>query len=344
MSLFNIEPVFVPDKGILEKKLEEHKNFFEDAVHSEIVKIERINRGQGINYKIYCVGKQKPQFLLKILSIKGYPDIEQLTSCYTLLDKVKVSHPEIVYYDSSNSFSPYGFILQRWIDGIDAAEKYEKLPNHYGWVEDHVTIFKKIHAIKFKRYGALNAKLNFASITEYYANIYAVVANSFGTILKGTYSIHDLENSRIISKGFLDETLEKIINLVSLLNYNAAPVLVYGDMLPTNLIYTSDNNKILIDWDEARASWPIYEVARCLYYVKSPGILAKFVESYSDETMSSAVVNIGIRLEHSRQLLRQLFMLGFSDSPKADLKKLSLSFENKILNLIDLSKPLKYWA
>lgn len=111
------------------------------------------------------------------------------------------------------------------------------------------------------------------------------------------------------------------------------PIVVHGDPLPANVIL-QDDSWVLIHWDEARASWWPYELARLSYYETDPRVLDVFMECCPQRSLRRADVVRIVAIEHARQRLRQLFQLGFSDAPLPQLVERAVPHVRRIERLL----------
>ncbi|MCK4870915.1 MAG: aminoglycoside phosphotransferase family protein [Gammaproteobacteria bacterium] len=320
MSLFKILPRYVPDEEELNLRLSNFKQYLQDKLNSAISCFSRISKGQGINFRIYTTDSMQPKYLLRIIVIKGYPSIEVLKYCYTMLDNIGVSHPNMIDIDDSDKNFPYGYILQDWIEGEDAADKFDIEENVSEWVVDFAQILREIHKMEAPYFGDLLGNYKYQTIVEFYDDLFNVIPQTFGDILSGDSPVIAIEDAGIVPVHYFAMLKEQIHALVSSISYKAKPVLVYGDMLPMNLIYTPQGERRLIDFDEVRFSWSIYELARCLFYVPCPNVYDEYRREYSEDAINEIDYRKGIVLEHVRQLLRQIYSLGFLDKNKIRLQ------------------------
>ena len=129
--------------------------------------------------------------------------------------------------------------------------------------------------------------------------------------------------------------MERVSELARSIEAEPQPILIHGDMLPTNLIYAPDGN-LAIDWDECRANWWVYEVARTLYYYPDdqPEILNRFLAAYGDDSCSMRDIKICIRLEQVRQHLRVMCIGAFNMQSREDVLGRVQKIEAKIERLL----------
>jgi len=343
-DLIKLNKAFKPNENQVNKILSKITSRFENITTENVDKITRISEGQNLNFIINS--KLSNKYSLKIISNKGYPNIKSLAQCYHLLQKNGINCYKILDSDYSDKIAPYGYLIQNWIEGKTAEEyfhfSYEdmcKEPERQEWIVHFAQIFNEIHKIKMNYFGNLDAKIKFASLYDYYSNLDIVITNSFGETFIDDLSIWDLCEKGVISKDFVSDIFMEIKGMIEDQFKDKESVLIYGDMLPNNLIY-SQNKSILIDWDETKANWWVYELARTLYYINSMTLAEKFLDSYSFSD-SIKEIDIGIRIEHIKQDLRQIYFAVINSNSSSEIaqkvnkimKKIEQSITNKKLTL-----------
>ena len=334
--IYEVKNFFNPTKEQINKILQEITELLKINVGVDINEIKKIEEGQNLNFALSGFDLRNNmgvKFLLKIISKKGYPNIEELVKCYELLNS---RFHTIIYHDSSSLIAPYGFVVQKWIDGEiqlsnkDIGHKYDENED-IRWLKDFVKPLKKVHSVKFDYFGSINGSLNFSSIHEYYNNIDEVVRWSFGKIKDEGIILNELVRHKVLDDNFLKYVLSNVKRLAENIGVKES-VLIYGDMFPSNLIY-QDNEPIIIDWDECRANWWVYEIARTTFYVDSNHIARKFIEYYNP-TDPLEEIDIGIRIEHVKQHLRKICILCMNREKDLELMKQVTTIKNKIINRI----------
>ncbi|WP_105614827.1 phosphotransferase [Vallitalea okinawensis] len=302
-----------------------------------ITHIKEIEDGQNLNFFMegyYKDNKNNIKLFLKIISKDGYPDIATLYKCYGLLNSIGLNYYNIIHHDTSNGITPYGFIAQEWIEGKVRTSNNDIEPTFnqdmdIPWLRDYANVLKQIHSIKFDYFGDLNGNVKFDSIHEYYDNIEEVVRWSFGNVKDDGIHLKELVEHEIFDEDFLTYVLTSIRKLSQKITPKQS-VLIYGDMFQSNIVYYGDEPRI-IDWDECRANWWVYEIARTTYYADSPTLATKFIEYYQPEE-SMEEIDIGIRIEHVKQHLRRLCIMCMNREKDHELM---VKVESMKFNIID---------
>lgn len=301
-----------PTEKEIEDILLEIKELLRDEYNINVSEVKEIEEGQNLNY--YLEGykgdkNERIKLFLKIISKDGYPNVTDLSKAYELLNSKGLKYYNIIHKDKSSDITPYGFIIQEWIDGdirvFNKDIEYEE-DDEIQWLRDFAKVLKEIHTIKLAHFGDLSGKIRFNSIKDYYNNIDEVIRWSFGNVRKDGIIVRDLVDKGVLELEFLEYVFEGINNLGSKI-FNKESVLIYGDMFPSNIIYKDDEPRI-IDWDECRANWWVYEIARTTFYIDDKYIAMKFIEYYNpDDSLDE--IDIGIRIEHIKQQLRKLCIM-----------------------------------
>jgi thiamine kinase-like enzyme len=184
-------------------------------------------------------------------------------------------------------------------------------------------------------FGTLGNGPQYSTLLAYYEQMDEVIDHSFGEGFLQPCSVWQVQAAGLTSPGFLDRTFESVRELARTIEAEPKPILIHGDMLPTNLIYAPDGN-MAIDWDECRANWWVYEVARSLFYYPDdhPEILKRFLAAYGDDSYSMRDIKIAIRLEHVRQHLRVMCIGAFNLQDRVAVLGQTVEIEEKIDRLL----------
>lgn len=306
----------------------------------DITDIKEIEDGQNLNYFMDGfdnICNSNMRLFLKIISKDGYPDVTTLHKCYELIKSIGLNYYNIIHHDISNHITPYGFIIQEWIDG-EIRVSNSDIPLNFNkeedipWLRDYSHVLKQVHSIKFDYFGDLNGNVKFDSIHGYYDNIAEVVRWSFGNVKDDGIKLNEL----VEQDAFDEEFLSYIFSRISELGRKVEPkesVLIYGDMFPSNIIYSGDEPRI-IDWDECRANWWVYEIARTTYYIDGRTLAMKFIEYYQPEEPLEEI-DIGIRIEHVKQHLRKLCIMCMNREKEYQLMEKVENIKKDIVNKLE---------
>ncbi|MBS4539355.1 aminoglycoside phosphotransferase family protein [Clostridium sp. D2Q-11] len=336
--ILKIKKFLTPTEDEMRKILLKIEELLKCKYEIEVKGILEIEDGQNLNYFIEGneVNSDKNiKLFLKIISKDGYPNVEDLSKCYELLKSRGFKYYNIIHHDITSDIAPYGFIIQEWIDGdvrisnddIDYEENDEIL-----WLRDFAEVLKEVHRIRFDHFGDIRGIVKFDNLQEYYRNIDEVIRWSFGNVKDEGIILSDLVDKGILEKEFLEYALEGISKLAEKVSTKKS-VLIYGDMFPSNIIYKEDEPRI-IDWDECRANWWVYEIARTTYYIDDKYIAMKFIEYYDPEDHLDQI-DIGIRIEHIKQHLRKLCILCMNQEKDIQLMEQVREMKKFIVNRLE---------
>jgi aminoglycoside phosphotransferase (APT) family kinase protein len=286
--------------------------------------------GQNPTYQLAVEGQ--PRYLLKVPLRRGYPSVANLQVCYNLLQQAGLRDYRIVYHSAGSEIVPYGFFVQPWLDGqaLDPDAGNEGDPF---WLVDFITVLRQVHTIQMPGFGYLAHGPQYASLQDYFDHMDEVVDHSFGQVLETGASIWDLDRQGVTSPGFLASSFAAVRALAQRIQCPAMPVLLHGDMLPGNLLYTAQG-PMLLDWDESRAGWWVYEIARTLYYLPFDELLDFFLDRYGAGACSYEEIRTGIRLEHVRQTLRHMCISTFNVTEREVAQAKVRGYEEKISSLL----------
>lgn len=304
------------------------------ALALTITRWQVLSDGQNPSYKLFVQDESTPRFLLKIPMRKGYPAVTTLRACSELLYAADLGDYRIVYANESATPVPYGFFVQPWLPG-KALEWSDAFETDFRWVADFLAILEKVHQITLPGFGYLANGPQYPTLFDYFCHMDEVIDHSFGTGFGSDTSIWDLERNGVTNPNFLTYTFHSVRTLAERIDADIKPVLLHGDMLPSNLLYT-ESGPMLIDWDESRAGWWLYEVARTLYYCPYDGLLDYCLQHYHYGPLSRRDIETGIRLEHVRQALRELCISTFNVTELAEAQARVKPFEAKIQQLLSL--------
>lgn len=295
----------------------------------------RIDDGQNPTYQLFADGTREPRYLLKIPIRAGYPAVATVRACGGLLWEAGIGDYRVVYASGESKWVPYGCFVQPWLPGQALAwdDAYE---HDFSWLDDFIRALKPVHQITLPYFGYLAQGPQYPTLYDYFANLETVINHSFGQQLQPEATIRARERAGIATAGFLTATFEKVRTLAAKIKSPVQPVLIHGDMLPSNLLY-AESGPMLIDWDEARAGWWVYEIARTLYYCPYPGLLDYFLDRYDHGPVTRDEIGIGIRLEHVRQQLRYLCIHTFNTTGKTQARAAVVPIEARVTQLLEQS-------
>ena len=303
------------------------------ALSCDITHTEAIEQGQNLNYRLTTTHPQYPYLLLRIWSRKGYPSYTTLQECYAHLHRIGLDSLEILYANTTSPSVPYGYFVQPWVVGTCAADVHQDPVQNMMWLEDSLAVLRRVHTITLPYFGCLGEGPQYPDIQTYFDHVDTMVDHSFGQVTPADFSIWELDEFGITSPSFLTATCDTVSEWARRIVSPVQAVLVHGDMFPTNLVYT-ETGGVLIDWDETRANWWVYEVARTLFYYPNRALLEHAIACYQDDAVSLAEIETGIQLEHVRQYLRHICMAAFGTPTLETMKHKVKHIEAQITSIL----------
>jgi len=309
-------------------------NEVEQALGQSISNYGSVGNGQNPTYPLFVDGKTHPSYLLKIPKRKGYPSVPTLQVCYDLLQQKGLGDYRIVYHSAESKVVPYGFFVQPWLVG-QASDPDVGDNEDPSWLADFIVILRQVHSIQMHGFGYLTEGPQYASLQDYFFHMDEGVDHSFGQVLEAGASIWDLDKQGITSPDFLEKTFATVCEQAQRIQNPVTPVLLHGDMLPGNLLHTAQG-PMLFDWDESRAGWWVYEIARTLYYLPFDKLLTFFLDHYDTGGFSYDEIKTGIRLEHIRQNLRYVCICTFNVTDREAARIEVRKYEKKIQSILEL--------
>lgn len=319
--LFPTFTTYTPQGDDIKDRLPLLQKRIKDTTGTMVVDFKPLGKGMNANFTLFCQGQTRPSYQLKIISRKGYPPMEKLLACHGLLQGRDIACGRLICHDEGGEVFPYGYIIQAWVEGQDGTDRK-------GWLAEFVLHLKRLHRIKLPYYGSLGTGPRYETLQAYYQNLDMVIDSSFGKTLQRPASIWDLDEVGLISPGFLPSILETVAALAKRVS-SPKPHLLHGDMSAANIIF-SNKGTCLIDWDEARSHWWPAELARTLFFWDSKGLFYNFIRQYDDQKTPLPEVDIVVKLEHLRQLLRYVFMVGFRQESFSQLRARVGELEKRI--------------
>ena len=236
----------------------------------KVKSLERIREGE-VNY-VYKVKTENQIILFRIARYKDWPDIEKLTWIFKKLAKNSLTHPKVLFSDTSSKYFKFGFIISEWIYGKDgmALIREGKLSRKTA-VEKIAETLQKVHQINIGGFGIFNSEGK---------GKYKTWEDSLFSFLK------DPKYKRAVRTGVYGKDLSEkgaltMKEIIKDLNFEPKSVLTHQDPTPENVIFYK--NKIaLIDWDNAKGSVWIEDLAWITFWM---GKKARrwFLEVYKSE-------------------------------------------------------------
>jgi thiamine kinase-like enzyme len=217
--------------------------------------IERLHGGE-VNYSFKVEAADKC-CLVKVFRYQDWPDIKTLRFVRKKLDRIDIAYPKILYYDSSRKHFQYGFMILEWIPGIPGDKAINKnLVEKNNLFKIIAQTLKKVHSLEMPGFmQSSTADKQKQTFDQFINNSYSLPR------------LNKLQEKGLVSKSLIEKNTDKLNQLVKTIDFQVSPVLVHGDATPHNIIYQKkDNNIVLIDWEDAKASSWVFDLAYITYH------------------------------------------------------------------------------
>ena len=230
------------------------KSVIPEVLGIKVKSLERISQGE-VNY-VYKVETERQMLLVRIARYKNWPDIRKLGWIFNKLEEKGISHPKILFSDTSSKHFRFGFMITEWVDGKDG--------------------------MSLIREGNLSRKRAVGKIAETLRKVHKVSIDGFGKFNgngKGEYTTWEeslfsfLEDSKyrkaaedgVYKENLNEKGIQEMKKIIKKLNYQPKPVLTHQDTTPENAIF--NGGVTLIDWDNAIGSSWIDDVAWITFWM-----------------------------------------------------------------------------
>lgn len=233
-----------------------------ESMKLEIDKIIKNNLGNNAkldtqiettNNSVFIVSSGEEKYIFKTYRSKNWPENGKLLYVNKLLDKNNIRYPKVIDYTRNHSYFENGYVLEEKIKGVPILDKEFDLEFGIKAYKLLANFVKKVHDIKFIKYGYINnGNPDYDKFSEY-------VKDTLEENLEILYK-HEIikeEEFTNISKLICDE-FDKL---------SLTPVLTHGDLSMRNVIY-NEGEVVLIDWDDAMAFPYEADIARMTFDMK----------------------------------------------------------------------------
>ncbi len=236
----------------IDKKIEK---VIQTVLGVNVINLERIRQGE-VNY-VYKVKTENQTFLVRVARYKDWPDIEKLTWIFKKLAEQSITHPKVLFSDTSSKHFKFGFMISEWVEGKDGMTLIkESRFSRKEAVEKIARILQKIHNINIDGFGTFNDKGK---------GKYKVWEESLFSFLEDPkYKM--AVRAGVYGKGLSEKGALTMKELIKDLDYKPKSVLTHQDPTPENAIFYEDKIT-LIDWDNAIGSSWIDDLAWITFWM-----------------------------------------------------------------------------
>ncbi len=224
------------------------------------------------NNGVYIVIDGEKEYILKFYKSKNWPEKNKNLYVNSLLEKCNIPFARVIGYDRDNLIFGGGYILEEKLKGKTIDLKTLNLDEGTKYYTSLAKFIKRVHAIKFERFGWLN---NGAPCYSSFANFLMDDIKSSGG---------NLVEKGVISKSTLDNICKKIEECFGRQNMQSS--LCHGDLSLRNAIWQGDD-LVLIDYDDAIALPCYADVSRLTFDMKEYKYYKEFRQAFFDSYFDS---------------------------------------------------------
>ncbi len=254
---------------------------------------------------VYKVETTKGLFVARVFRYKDWPEKAKLPWIEKQLEKAHLPHAKTLYYSRKPTYFPNGLMIQTYIEGLLGTDAVKtKLISEQELYTRLGKVASKLHKIPCPAFGSPVDK------TKQSKNYINMQTKRTGEILVSLVKAKELSNKAVTTAK---NRLEKELNL---LKKNLHPVLIHGDMSPSNVIVGKNKILYLIDWDNSRAGiWPAEYIELSRRHLtdnlpQSKQVLLKkcFYKGYGSKNLSPKQLT---KLEAVLMLIRQVWQMHY---------------------------------
>lgn len=270
---------------------------------TEVTSCTKFPKGE-INH-VYKVETAKGAFVARVFRYKDWPEKEKLPWIEKQLEKAHIPHAKNLYYSKGPTYFPNGFMIQTYIEGLLGTEAMKtKLITEQALYKSLGEIASKLHQIRLSAFGSpVDKKRQNQDFTKKQVSSTAKILDNL--LKEKVLPLHVVNTA----KSIISKELE-------LRAKNFQPVLLHGDMSPSNVIVGKDKKLYLIDWDNARAGiWPAEYIELSRRHLlgkmseENKACLKKsFYKGYGEKSLTAKEL---ARLEDVLMIIRQIWQMHY---------------------------------
>jgi len=230
----------------------------------------------------------------------------------------------MVYFDDSDKYFPNGFMVGEWIEGVPGKKAIkQKLTTEREVIEKTAEILKKVHSIKFKKFGTPPFNQGNKGRDDF---------SNWILNFDGENRLKRLTEKNLVPRRLINDAQRKLQAFLNRISFDIASVMVHGDAAPRNIIWTKDG-PVLIDWDDVKATSWSYDLAWLTYWYDwyADKILSWFLKGYGARNVNLNEFRLLEKIFHLMLALKLLPYYAFDIQDKkrlnSGIKKLKMSIK-----------------
>jgi aminoglycoside phosphotransferase (APT) family kinase protein len=272
-----------------EKKSKKIPIALKELLDLRVKSVKKLKGGE-VNHT-FRVDTNKGAIIVRVFGYKHWPKEDTLRFIEAKLEELKIKQSKIIYFERSDKYFKYGFMVGEWVDGIPGDEAIRRgLIKKNKIVQETAKLLREIHTVKFDKFGKPLFKQKYGA-----KNFSSFVLN-----LDSKDNLERLVGENLVPGKLIESGMDLLRSLLNKIDFVVEPVMVHGDPTPENVIWTK-RGPVLIDWDGAKATSWAYDAAWITYWLGEKAARA-FFQGYAIG---------GIEMK-SYKLLESIFHLALS--------------------------------
>lgn len=270
---------------------------------TEVTSCTKFAKGE-INH-VYKVETTKGVFVARVFRYKDWPEKEKLPWIEKQLTKSSIPHAKTLYYSRSSTYFPNGLMIQTYIVGSLGTEAVKtKLITEQQLYAGLGKVTARLHKIPCPAFGSPVDK------TKQFKDYVKMQTQRTGEILDSLVKV------KVLPSAVVTTTKDILNKKLNLLAGKLNPVLLHGDMSPSNVIVGKDKKLYLIDWDNARSGiWPAEyielsrrQIVGNLPQAQAAMLRKSFYKGYGKKNLTNKQLE---KLEGELMIIRQIWQMHY---------------------------------
>lgn len=290
-----------------EKKSKQIPIALKEVLGLQVNSIKRLKGGE-VNHS-FRVDTNNGPVIVRVFGYKHWPKEESLRLIEKKLEELKIRQSKIIYFNRSKKYFKHGFMVGEWIDGVPGNKAINRgLVKRAEITKQTAKILKKVHTIKFKKFGKPPFKKGKGTKDFSHFVLNFDSKNNLGKLVK----------EKLIPNNLVDSGINLLKDLLNKIDFTVEPVMVHSDPAPDNVIWTK-KGPVLIDWDGAKATSWIYDAAWITYWLGEK-MRKPFLQGYGAKNIKMTDFRLLENIFHLALCLELLPYYAYSVQDKTRLK------------------------
>jgi len=284
----------------------------------EVKAVKRLKGGE-VNYSFRADTTSGP-VIVRVFRYEGWPSEIQVRFVEKKLEGLGIRHSKIIYWKRPDKYFLNGFMVGKWIEGTPGREaKKKKLVTVGEMFSEIAKILKKVHTVKFKKFGELPFTKEKRGEKDF---------SFFVMQFKERERFKNLIKDNLVSSSLMKAGEKRLQDLLNKIDFPVKSVMVHGDATPHNVIWTRQG-PVLIDWDNIKATSWVYDLAWMTYWWGEK-VRVSFLKGYGTHRESESEMRLLEKIFHLDLAIGLLSYYAYDVQDKKRLKE-GMEKLNKLL-------------